>query len=249
MTAAALSLARRSRSHPAPRRRPVATCARSCSSAPRARPARGRRPFDVVDTKGTSGDRILFSKWNSFSRVAVYDRPHGDWSLSPKYTGRARQSLFMDIDSAASTPILKGTGQVGGRRLPALRADGASAITLVERARRASRRWSSDRAAAATCCRRSSSARARRWRGDQSDHRARRDARPLPRLLGRHVREPPRVDPCRRRAQLRAAQHDQVRRDPGVARRYVGRNSGRRLHADGELALHDARRSASTSIT
>jgi hypothetical protein len=70
----------------------------------------GATPFDVVDTKGHVGDRILFSKWNSFSRVAVYDRPHGDWSVSPKFSGTRPQSLFMDIDSAASTPILKGTG-------------------------------------------------------------------------------------------------------------------------------------------
>ena len=70
----------------------------------------GASPFDVVDTKGHVGDRILFSKWNSFSRVAVYDRPHGDWSLSPRFTGTRGASLFMDIDSAASTPILKGSG-------------------------------------------------------------------------------------------------------------------------------------------
>ena len=43
----------------------------------------GLATFDVVDTKGHQGDRILFSKWNSFSRIAVYERPHGDWSLSP----------------------------------------------------------------------------------------------------------------------------------------------------------------------
>ena len=72
----------------------------------------GAAPFDVVDTKGHVGDRILFSKWNSFSRVAVYDRPHGEWSLSPKFTGVRPPSLFMDIDSAASTPILKGTGSI-----------------------------------------------------------------------------------------------------------------------------------------
>jgi hypothetical protein len=70
----------------------------------------GRSPFAVVDTKGHLGDRILFSKWNSFSRVAVYDRAHGDWSLSPTYTGPKIDTLFMDIDSAASTPIVKGTG-------------------------------------------------------------------------------------------------------------------------------------------
>lgn len=70
----------------------------------------GGAPFDVRDTKGHEGDRVLFSKWNSFSRVAVYDRPHGDWSLSSRYTGARPASLFMDIDSAASTPILKGGG-------------------------------------------------------------------------------------------------------------------------------------------
>ena len=69
-------------------------------------------PFDLTDTKGHVGDRVLFSKWNSFSRVAVYDRPHGDWSLSPKFAGTRAATLFMDIDSAASTPILKVAGGV-----------------------------------------------------------------------------------------------------------------------------------------
>ena len=72
----------------------------------------GRAPFDVIDTKGHAGDRVLFSKWNSFSRIGVYDRPHGEWSLSPKFTGERASSLYMDIDSAASTPILKGTGNI-----------------------------------------------------------------------------------------------------------------------------------------
>jgi hypothetical protein len=72
----------------------------------------GIRPFDVHDTKGHEGDRVLFSKWNSFSRIAVYDRAHGDWSLSPTFTGPRGDSRFMDIDSAASTPILKGTGRL-----------------------------------------------------------------------------------------------------------------------------------------
>jgi spermidine synthase len=66
----------------------------------------GRAGFDVVDTKGHKGDRVLFSKWNSFSRIGVYDRTFGDWSLSPTYTGPRPDSRFMDIDSAASTPIL-----------------------------------------------------------------------------------------------------------------------------------------------
>ena len=92
----------------------------------------GYAPFDVVDTKGHEGDRILFSKWNSFSRVAVYDRTHGDWSLSPAFTGTRGESLFMDIDSAASTPILKGAPEATGA--PYLRYElTALAYSLVER--------------------------------------------------------------------------------------------------------------------
>ena len=81
-------------------------------SFPAAAQLAGAAPFDVTDTKGHQGDRVLFSKWNSFSRVAVYDRAHGDWSLSPRVTGSRGEALFMDIDSAASTPILKGTGKL-----------------------------------------------------------------------------------------------------------------------------------------
>ena len=98
---------------------------RPCSSRGRARAARygalaasisvlpligqfsGLAGFDVVDTKGHQGDRVLFSKWNSFSRIGVYEREHGDWSLSPAYTGALPETRFMDIDSAASTPILR----------------------------------------------------------------------------------------------------------------------------------------------
>ena len=65
----------------------------------------GLAGFDVVDTKGHRGDRVLFSKWNSFSRIGVYDRSHGDWSLSSAYQGPLPETKFMDIDSAASTPI------------------------------------------------------------------------------------------------------------------------------------------------
>jgi predicted membrane-bound spermidine synthase len=69
----------------------------------------GLAGFDIVDTKGHQGDKILFSKWNSFSRIGVYEREHGDWSLSPTYTGALPETRFMDIDSAASTPILRVT--------------------------------------------------------------------------------------------------------------------------------------------
>jgi hypothetical protein len=70
-------------------------------------------PFDVVAIKGSDREaRLLFSKWNSFSRVGVYDYPHADWSLSPKFKGKPGPSLFMDIDASASTPILGATGDM-----------------------------------------------------------------------------------------------------------------------------------------
>jgi hypothetical protein len=62
--------------------------------------------FDVTDTKGHVNDRVLFSKWNSFSRIGVYERTHNDWSLSDKFHGTLPDTRYMDIDSAASTPIL-----------------------------------------------------------------------------------------------------------------------------------------------
>ena len=83
-----------------------AACAALILFVPLAGQVTGLAGFDVVDTKGHRGDRVLFSKWNSFSRIGVYEREHGDWSLSPAYTGRLPETRFMDIDSAASTPIL-----------------------------------------------------------------------------------------------------------------------------------------------
>ncbi len=68
--------------------------------------ATGVATFDVTDTKGHQGDRVLFSKWNSFSRIGVYERTHGEWSLSDAYKGPLPDTRFMDIDSAASTPII-----------------------------------------------------------------------------------------------------------------------------------------------
>ena len=109
LTAAALSMGAAVCFAPRVRRRHVAAACVVLFSVPAGIQAAGGAPFDVVGTKGHEGDRVLFSKWNSFSRVAVYDRAHGDWSLSPRFTGSPGESLFMDIDSAASTPILKGT--------------------------------------------------------------------------------------------------------------------------------------------
>jgi spermidine synthase len=67
----------------------------------------GRAVFDVGDAKGHVGDRVLFSKWNSFSRIGVYERTHENWSLSPTFTGTVPHTRYMDIDAAASTPILQ----------------------------------------------------------------------------------------------------------------------------------------------
>jgi predicted membrane-bound spermidine synthase len=99
-------------------RRRVVLVALVVLAVPAAAQVAGFAPFDVARTKGHDDDRVLFSKWNSFSRVAVYDRAHGDWSLSATYTGKPTESLFMDIDSAASTPILKnGTSPDAARYL------------------------------------------------------------------------------------------------------------------------------------
>ena len=111
LAAAALSLAAAVCFSDAPSRLSVVALSGGILALPMGAQLAGTRPFDVRDTKGHEGDRVLFSKWNSFSRIAVYDRAHGDWSLSPKFTGSRGESRFMDIDSAASTPILRGTGR------------------------------------------------------------------------------------------------------------------------------------------
>src|SRR5688572_27782127 len=110
LTAAALALGAAVCFAPPGRRLAIMVTVAALFSIPAGAQATGAALFDVIDTKGHEGDRVLFSKWNSFSRVAVYDRAHGDWSLSPRYAGTRGDSLFMDIDSAASTPILEGSG-------------------------------------------------------------------------------------------------------------------------------------------
>src|SRR5688572_9799585 len=97
---------------------PAATMARTAAIAalavgiPGGLQLMGSAPFDVSNTKGHDQDTVLFAKWNSFSRVAVYDRSHGDWSLSSKYKGEKPDTRFMDIDSAASTPIVRFDGDL-----------------------------------------------------------------------------------------------------------------------------------------
>ena len=68
--------------------------------------------FDVSTTKGHENHPVLFSKWNSFSRIGVYEQPYGAWSLSEQYTGPLPDTRLMDIDSAAGTQILKFGGNL-----------------------------------------------------------------------------------------------------------------------------------------
>jgi hypothetical protein len=91
----------------------VATLGAVMFAIPAAAQLMDAAPFDVAATKGHEGDKVLFSKWNSFSRIAVYDRAHGEWSLSPRFAGARGESLYMDIDSAASTPIVHGSASPG----------------------------------------------------------------------------------------------------------------------------------------
>ena len=106
LTAAVMSVAAALLFAPPARRPALALVGAVIVIVPFAGQLSGRAGFDVVDTKGHEGDRVLFSKWNSFSRIGVYERTHGDWSLSPAYNGPLPDTRFMDIDSAASTPIL-----------------------------------------------------------------------------------------------------------------------------------------------
>ena len=106
LTAAALALAAAVLFAPAARRGRMVAIGAAVMVVPLAGQLTGIAGFDVTDTKGHRGDRVLFSKWNSFSRIGVYERTHGDWSLSPAYHGPTPDTRFMDIDSAASTPIL-----------------------------------------------------------------------------------------------------------------------------------------------
>ena len=68
--------------------------------------------WSVSTTKGHEHHAVLFSKWNSFSRIGVYDQPYGAWSLSDTYTGPLPDTHLMDIDSAAGTQIIKFNGDL-----------------------------------------------------------------------------------------------------------------------------------------
>ncbi len=74
-------------------------------------PLNSRLQFiDVKYAKGHKEVDVLFKKWNSFSRVATYKRKHQPWGLSPFYRGRLPETIFMDIDASASTPIINFNG-------------------------------------------------------------------------------------------------------------------------------------------
>jgi hypothetical protein len=107
LTASALAAVAAVLYAPAERRARYAAAGLAVMIVPLVGETTGLAPFDITDTKGHQGDRVLFSKWNSFSRIGVYEREHGDWSLSPTYKGPLPETRFMDIDSAASTPILR----------------------------------------------------------------------------------------------------------------------------------------------
>src|SRR5205823_20910 len=107
LTAAALALTGAVLFSPSHARVRVATLAAVALAVALAGQLSGVAGFDIGDAKGHVGDRALFTKWNSFSRIGVYERTHDNWSLSETYKGPVPRTRYMDIDAAASTPILE----------------------------------------------------------------------------------------------------------------------------------------------
>ena len=211
----------------------------------------GSAPFDVSNTKGHDQDTVLFAKWNSFSRVAVYDRSHGDWSLSSTYKGEKPETRFMDIDSAASTPIVRFDGDLS--KVEYLKYEltglafhllGNAPGAIFDRLRRKwlPERFHRPRHRTGRRTRPADGARVwrqpRRRRRSESDHRQRRHARTVPRVLRIDLSEPARPRGRRRWPQLHPAIERPLRHHPGLSRRHLGRHRGRRLHADREHALY-----------
>jgi spermidine synthase len=107
LTAAALALTAAVLFAPGRVRRRVAAIAVVVMAVALGGQLSGVAGFDIGDAKGHVGDRALFAKWNSFSRIGVYERTHDNWSLSQTYSGPVPRTRYMDIDAAASTPILE----------------------------------------------------------------------------------------------------------------------------------------------
>lgn len=59
--------------------------------------------------KGNSYEDILYERWNTFSRVAVYNQMTGPWALGPKYKGKVSSGYLLDIDASASTMVTPAT--------------------------------------------------------------------------------------------------------------------------------------------
>ena len=70
-------------------------------------------------------DKIIYLKWNSLSRIAIYDDYVKPWSIAPKYSGPKEKGLFLDIDASASTSIIDPSFQEG---LNSLKFDLTSAV-------------------------------------------------------------------------------------------------------------------------
>ena len=68
-------------------------------------------PSTSATTKGHEDHPVLFSKWNSFSRIGVYERRTARGRSATLHGAAARHAL-MDIDSAAATQILKFGGNL-----------------------------------------------------------------------------------------------------------------------------------------
>ena len=92
---------------------------RSPASSPASPASTSSTPRDTRATASCSASGIRSRASASTSAT------HGDWSLSPAYNGPLPDTRFMDIDSAASTPILAPRAGPLERAVPALRADGA----------------------------------------------------------------------------------------------------------------------------
>ncbi len=76
----------------------------------------GRSLFPLLFVKGAPDRGVIYEKWNSFSRVAVYDDP--DYSSTPfgwgfsdaMPPGRTANQLMLNIDANAATPITRFNG-------------------------------------------------------------------------------------------------------------------------------------------
>ena len=65
---------------------------------------------------------LVFSKWNSLSRVDVFTwTPVGGWGMSKAYDGPLTEMLGVQIDAAAATPLIRFTGDL--RRIEFLKFD------------------------------------------------------------------------------------------------------------------------------